>query len=313
MSDLMMSNMVDECGITRELSAEERNYLAGQIGQVNTVIDLAAGDLINQECKALGLKPLTAREIKTGEHEFTALAPLLTTMGYTLSTAAAHASVARAFERNQRCAGLGLAHYRAVQGMRIIDDHGNKVLDPRALALLQEAQIGYQKKDGTWVTPHPASWLKKKRAAIDGNTIAAAEIDLDRGTNDFINEVMPAVSKTLNSLKLDAKKKHTIEDKIERALNKEAKKLEKGFSSAVDSQVNLMLADEKAKLRKIQSDASQDAEWTRQIRDGVRTTITEGEFKSLRQFCHPDKHHGHKNVGKIYEIVNKIGEKLGFA
>jgi hypothetical protein len=295
--------MVDERGLVRDLDADERLHLANEIGKINNVVDLAAGDLINQECKARGLKELTKRRVEeSGVQEYPTLSPILSAMNYTLKTAANYASIARAFPRSERVSGLGLAHYRAVQGMDSSTDARRK--------LLQEAQMGRQKKDGTWVKPHPVSWLKKRRMAIEGNTLVDSQLQLSETTQDSIDSAIPGITRALTGLTPDKKK--TVMGKVERLLTKEAKKLEKGFSEAVDTQVASMLGPMEAKLRAREKDNATERVRIKEMRENIKTTITKAEFKSLRQFCHPDKHGGSSTAVKVYEIVSKIGVKLGF-
>ena len=73
--------IVDERGLTRDLTDDEMLTLAGQIGQITEVVDLAAGDLINQFCKRKGLPELTRKSAEFKGENFSPLLPLIKTMG----------------------------------------------------------------------------------------------------------------------------------------------------------------------------------------------------------------------------------------
>ena len=270
------------------------------------MVDLFAGDVINNRCERLRLAKLEPACASLEPEKFSALLPLVKSMGYTLSTAAQHAMVARTWPRGDRVGGLAYGHYKAVQGC---DGTNGKLTREQARQILQDAQMGYTDKAGNFIQPHPPSWVKRQRQALEGNAKAKIEQATKAETNEVINEVVPEVERAIKSTGVTSRKAASLTKKVESAIKKTTEKLEQEFSSAVDAEVE----KQTAKNREAMSEYAQERKRYESLRDGLSMPITEAEFKILRQFRHPDKHAGNEaKAGQAYEIVMAIGERLQF-
>ena len=302
------ASKIDQLGLTDDISEGELDLLAGQIGAVENLLPIVKGDMYLKKCAYLGIKPFAHEEdtkSRSGS-AFLKLDNFCAKLNNTVDTLQTYAKISADWQRADRMAGISLAHYREVAVVLSADKE-------KAISILQDAQIGRQLPDGEWERPHGKRWVRQQVKIWQGDAKATISAAVDDANEKVVNSVIPEVSKTLNTLNLSKAKQATIEKKIERAIVKETKTLQDEFSAAVDAQVDTMLSAEKKKLRKLTSEAAQDRNWSRRIKEGISTTITEQEFKQLRQFCHPDKNPGkEEQARKVYDIAVKIGEKLGF-
>ena len=234
----------DDTGLVVNLTEEQENQAAAAIGQAKEMIDLFAGDVINSRCNRLGIT-LTGQLVNSGgldQNPGVLILPLLKSMGYAPVTAAVVATIARTFPVKDRVSGLTYKHYQAVQGC---DGANGKLTREQARQLLLDAQMGYQKKvngEMVWVAPHPPSWVKKQRQALEGNAQAKIEQAAKTETNEVLNEVVPEVELAIQSTGVTSRKAASLTKKVETAIKKTVRKLEKEFSEAVDAEVEKQTA-----------------------------------------------------------------------
>ena len=307
-----ISALFDERGLMVELTEEQETQAAAAIGAVKGLTDLFGGDVINNRTKRLGIAPLTVQQVYDNKSNLDLILPLVKSMGYsTLLLAAKHAAVARAWPIEDRSSGLTYQHYEYVQGC---DGGEGKLTREQARLILKEAQDGHRKKDGTWVKPHPASWVKKRRAALEGKPKAAIAIEADKQKHEVTSAIVPEVEKAIKATGVTGRKAQALTKKVEKEITKATKALQDEFTSAVDEVVQKKVAMAKKSLAKERSQWAQEKRRYTELRESLAVPISEHEYKILVQFCHPDKHPGNEEkAGKAYRIVEAIGERLQVA
>lgn len=314
-SDMVSIDAVaDDRGLTRELSAEECITLAGKIGDLRGTIDLVAGDVINQFTKRLGLNDLTERIVKDHGNSLgyidVVILGLCKSMGYSTSYAAANAAIARSWKRGDRVSGLGFAYYRALQGC---DGKEGRLSREQARQILLEAQAGYWNAKGEHVKPHPVSWVKKRRADLEGNTEVKVHLTVQKKAVEISNSIIPDVEKALLSSGLSDRKAKAQVKKVEAAIQKIVKGLEDDFFSAVRADVAKQVKQERAEYVRDAEAARAERKRHEALFDGITRPVEEEEYRFLRQFCHPDKHPGNEDKArKAYEIVERLGARMQF-
>jgi hypothetical protein len=306
----LSGNMIDGLGLTRDLTDDEMMLLAGQIGQIREVVDLVAGDMINQFCKRHGLPELTAHGAIESRDKLSRLSPLLNKLGYSLSYAAQHATIARTWPRSDRVGGLEYGHYKALAGC---DGKNGRLTREQARQILLEAQIGGAAYNGKFTKPYPPAWVKKAREAKEGNPKKQVEVAVPKEAAAVSSQLAPEVEKVLTKAGLTERKVQAEVKKVEVAVQKTYKKFQDEFFMAVEKEAQKKASDKIEEYRVLSTETAKMKENLDRTIKGLAKPIDKDEFRFLRQFCHPDKHPGNEGKArKALEIVERIGSRLGF-
>ena len=304
---MRLDTFADGLGIKRDLTEDERCVFAKQIGEIRGIVDLAAGDLINQECKAQGLEYLNS---KSEEKKFFSVFSLIESMGYKFSTAVEHAVVARSWQRGERVSGLTYGHYKAVQGC---DGTNKKLTKEQARQILIEAQMGYKNTKGEHVSPCPPSWVKKRRKDLEGNAKASIEIKSEELTHEAVSTLVPQVEIALKRSGIAPSKIPSLVKKVEKEIKHAHKELTDKFTEAVNAEVQKKVQGERTKLSLLIKETTQQKKIYEEAIRGLTMPITAPEYKTLRQFCHPDKHANNEDrATKAYNLITLLGERLQY-
>lgn len=137
-----------------------------------------------------------------------------------------------------------------------------------------------------------------KTDKLEGDVLSVLEQELDGLPKNKQKKIKNTVAKELN------KKKKELENEFEDEANRLAqtivdKKLEKDKADLEESQrIAIELRKKAEKRERLASD----------LLKGVNAMMTKNEYRSLKQFVHPDKNPGREEQAKrMFEIVNRLG------